>query len=128
MSMTPWRPSKPVAYLIAMFTLWPPLYFVFFLCFMAFAFASVADKASPHVGVFPFQYIFVMHLATMLFMFALTGVYLVHVFRTDQLASDRRIMWTVVLVFFNMFAFPVYWWFYIRPHSDTATGSPDSSA
>jgi hypothetical protein len=115
MSTTPWRPSKPVAYLVVALTLWPPVYIVLFFCFIGFSVFSFAGKAHLNGEFFPFQYIFALHCLTMFLMFALTGIYLVHVFRTDQLPSDRRIMWTVVLVFFNMFAMPVYWWFYMRP-------------
>ena len=110
MSTTPWRPSRPVAYLLGLLSVWPIVYFFFFLCFIGYVFA-----ASPKHGFEAFRYIFLAHIATIILMFALMAAYLVHLFRTDQLASDRRILWAVVLLFFGIFAFPVYWWLYVRP-------------
>src|SRR6478735_7467966 len=101
MSSTVWRPSKPVAYLIALLSIWPIVYFALFIAFIVFSFSMIPGNGKPGGGP-PhelFMYIFPMHLLTMLLMFALTAVYIVHVFKSDQLASDRRIMWTMVLLF-----------------------------
>ena len=111
----PWKPSKPVAYLLAVLTVWPPIYFVLFLGVMAMSFASFGSHSgSPPDGDL-FMYIFPLHVLTMLLMFALTAVYVVHAFRSDELAPDKRMIWVVILFFGNVMAFPVYWWLYIRP-------------
>jgi hypothetical protein len=112
----PWKPSKPVAYLLAVLTAWPPIYFVLFMSFMAFAFASFGQRAGKAPQVDWFMLIFPAHLLTMVLMFALTAVYVVHAFRNDELASDKRTLWVIILFFGNMLAFPVYWWFYVRPN------------
>lgn len=84
-----------------------------------FSFASFGGKGEPPVDLF--KYIFPLHCATMLLMFGLTAAYIVHVFRSDQLPADKRTLWVIVLFMGNMLAFPVYWWFYIRPGSSSAT-------
>ena len=117
MSTTPWRPGRPVAYLLGLLSIWPPVYFVLFLAFMGYVFA-----ASPKHGFDAFRAIFLFHIGTMLLSFALIAVYLVHLFRTDQLSSDRRILWAVVLLLFGIFAFPVYWWLYVRPGAGETYG------
>lgn len=92
---TPWKPSRPAAYLIGLLSICPPVYFVAFLGFMGYIF-----MATPKQGFQAFQTIFLFHIATMLLTFALMAVYLVHVFRTDQLTQDRRVLWVVVLLLF----------------------------
>jgi len=115
MSTTPWRPSRPVAYLLGVLSVWPIVYFFLFLGFIGYVFA-----ASPKNGFDAFRYVFAVHIATIILMLALMATYLVHVFRTDQLASDRRVLWALVLLLFGIFGFPVYWWLYVRPGADGA--------
>jgi hypothetical protein len=54
----------------------------------------------------------------MLLSFALTGVYVFHVYRSDRVEQDRKVLWVVILFFGNMIAFPIYWYFYLwREHA-----------
>jgi hypothetical protein len=115
MTAGPWKPTKPVAYLLAALTVWGPVYMVLFLTFMMFMFTSFGSHPGKSGPPDLFMYIFPLHLLTMLLMFALTAAYIVHAFRNDELAPDRRILWVIILFMGNMFAFPVYWWLYIRP-------------
>jgi hypothetical protein len=120
-----WKPSKPVAYFIAVLTVWPPIYFCLFLSFMAFTFVSFGSHAAKPPGIDLFRYIFPLHLLTMLLMFALTAVYIVHAFRTDELAQDKRMLWVIILFLGSMFAFPIYWWFYLRPSRHNSPAEPN---
>src|ERR1043166_1482993 len=110
MNPPPWRPSPPVAYLLAVLSIWPIVYFFFFLAFIGYMFL-----APPKAGYDAFRFIFLFHIGTILLMFALMATYLVHLFRTDRLEPDRRVLWAVVILLFGVFAFPVYWWLYVRP-------------
>ncbi len=123
---TPWKPSKSVAYLIAVLTVWPPIYFCLFLSFIAFSFAAINNHpgGSPRMDLF--MYIVPLHLLTMFLMFALTAVYVVHAFRSDEVAPDRRVLWVIILFFGNMMAFPIYWWLYMRPSRPIAAAEPNS--
>jgi len=47
--------------------------------------------------------------------FVLTGVYIVHAATSDRHSQEMRIIWIISLFMGNMFAFPVYWWLYLRP-------------
>lgn len=115
MSSGVWKPSRPVVYLVALLTIWPPVYFLLFLSFIMFAFASVGGRSGKSQGIDLFTYIFPLHLLTILLMFVLTAVYVVHAFRNDDLPPDKRTLWVIVLFLGNMLAFPVYWWLYLRP-------------
>lgn len=118
MSTTPWKPSRPVAYLLGLLSVWPVLDFFLLLGFIAYVFA-----VTPKQGFEAFRDVFLVHIATIILIFALMATYLVHLFRNDRLPSDRRILWAVVLLFFGVFAFPVYWWLYVRPGADDAKTS-----
>jgi len=127
MNDQPWKPSKPVAYLLAVLTVWPVIYIGLFMSVFMFTFVSIGHKASgPPIDVF--KYVFPLHCLTMLIIFGLTGAYVVHAFRNDELSSDKRTLWVVVLFMGNMLAFPVYWWFYIRPGASQKTAVPPASA
>jgi hypothetical protein len=115
-----------VAYLLAALTVWPVIYFALFMSWMALTFASFGNNSGKPPGLDLFRYIFPLHLLTMLLMFALTAVYVVHAFRNDELASDKRTLWVIVLFFGNMFAFPIYWWFHMRPSRNSEAPEPTS--
>jgi ABC-type uncharacterized transport system permease subunit len=115
MTSPPWRPSKPACYFLAVLTIWPIVYFALFMSFIVFSFASIGSSAAKNPTLDLFKFVVPLHILTILLMFALTAVYVVHAFRNDELASDRRILWVIVLLLGGMIASPVYWWFYLRP-------------
>ncbi len=82
---------------------------------IVFAFMSIGH--APNKQGFPdlFKYIFPLHCFTMLLSFALTAVYVVHAFKNSRFSQEMRILWILILFMGNMFAFPVYWWLYLRP-------------
>lgn len=119
MASTPWRPSRPVTILLGFATIWPLLYIVSFFGFIFFLFARAT--AAPQPQAFDaFRYVFALHVLTMILMFALTIVYIVHAYRTDQIAEDRRMIWIVILFFGNLIAFPIYWYLYLWKAGDRA--------
>ena len=115
MTTPPWRPSKSTVYIVGALTAWPPIYFVLFISFLFFTFSSVGRGSGEAQSFDLFRLIFPLHLLTMVLMFALTAVYIVHAFRSDELPADRWTLWVIVLFLGNMLAFPVYWWLYLRP-------------
>lgn len=117
---TPWNPSKGVSLLIGLATLWPPIYLVLFLSTIGFLFVEHGNQA----GFGWFKYIFPLHCLTMLLSFGLTAVYIVHAFKTDRFAPDKRVLWVIILFMGNMLAFPIYWWLYLRP----GAAPPDAAA
>ena len=111
------RLTKTPALLLAAFTVWPLLYMFVFMAFMFSTFFWMGS--GPPQGMGPpkmFMLIFGLHLLTILEVFALMVVYIIHLFKTDLVSGDKKALWAVVLFLGNMFAMPVYWWLYIwRP-------------
>jgi hypothetical protein len=125
MVSTSWRkPSKSVAYSLGLLTLWPIVYFLLFISLIFTSFASLSRSPGNNPPADLFRFIFPLHLVTMLLMFALTAIYVVHAFRNEELASDKRTLWVIVLFLGNMLAFPVYWWFYVRPSRPAGPEQP----
>ena len=106
--------SKPAKVLIAAATAWP---LVYMFLFMGFIFSIVVRGLSgPHTrGEVPvaFKLVFLLHLLTILWMFALLAFYIIYLFKSDRVAQDKKALWAVVLFFGNMIAMPVFWYLYI---------------
>jgi hypothetical protein len=113
----PWNPSKGVRLLIGAATAWPIIYFGLFMSFIGFSFLrfSKTPPARPDMFEKMFAFLFPVHCLTMLVTFALMAVYIIHAVRNDRLTQEMRIVWLIILFMGNMFAFPVYWWFHLRP-------------
>jgi hypothetical protein len=60
----------------------------------------------------------------MLVTFALLALYVVHAFKTDRLASDKKVLWVIVLFLGNLVAFPIYWYLYMWRAERRAGFSP----
>jgi len=88
----------------------------FLLGFIVYVFA-----VTPQQGFEAFRHVLLVQIGTIILVCVLIATYLVHLFRNDRLPSDRRILWAVVLLLFGIFAFPVYWWLYVRPGAGDAT-------
>src|SRR5687768_5537935 len=112
------RLNRPLALLVAVLTIAPWAYFVFFLSHFMPAFGTMSASSSPPDQFFQdFNLIFRLHLVMMALIVALMAVYIVHLFRTDRVPSDKKALWAVVLFLGNLLAMPVYWYLYMWPRS-----------
>lgn len=122
------RIGKPLAIVIGTITILPLIYLLFFMAFIMVTVLMTfqqAQQQEPGPGFFP--YIAVLHVGTMLLMFALMAFYIVHVFKNAALKDDRRVLWVVVLFMGLPMAAPVYWWLFIwRPARGDARGAMKS--
>ena len=101
--------SRPLAAVLGLISVWPAVYF---LSFMVLMFNAVLGRNDARFESW-FDAVFVVHLITMLFIIGLLAFYVVHLFKNEAMASDRRVLWAIVLFMGNAFAFPVYWYLYI---------------
>ena len=119
--------------MVGLLSIWPFVYMgLFFALMFAFWFQTTAEEHGSSL----FKLIFPLHCGTMLLTFILVGVYVVHLFRTDAIPSDKKALWAVVLFLGNLMAFPFYWYLYMwRPlgqapgaerHDDGAAGERQS--
>src|SRR2546425_10295096 len=110
------RLNRPVALIVALLTLAPWAYFVFFFAHFMSRFPAVPTSGAPPQEFFQdFEAIFRLQILAMLLVLALIAFYIVHVFRTDRVPKDKKALWAVVLFLGHLFAMPVYWYLYMWP-------------
>ena len=114
--------NRPLALVVGILTIAP-------WAFSAYLFAHIASlmpvppmPGTPADQFFQdFQSIFRLQLLFMLLMLALLAFYIFHVFRTTRVPNDKKALWAVVLFLGNLFAMPVYWYFYVWPREPDGT-------
>ena len=112
------RLNRPTALVIGVLTVAPWAYFVFFIShFMPALDAMSSSPIPPEQFFHNFNLIFRLHLLVMALIVALMAFYIVHLFRSDLVASDKKALWAVVLFLGNLLAMPVYWYLYMWPRS-----------
>ncbi len=111
--------TRPLALVIALLTLAPWAFIVFFFVTFSTVFAqaqTVQTGGGPSNEFFRnFDRIFHLQLLGTGWIVALLIFYIVHLFRTSRVPSDKKALWAVVLLLAHLFAMPVYWYFYIWP-------------
>jgi uncharacterized membrane protein (DUF485 family) len=118
MQDVPWQPSRRAVLVIGGLTIWPFVYAAMFVSVFAYTWLSVPQRPGAGEPLL-FKYIFPLHCLTMLLMFALTGIYVFHAYKTDRIAADKKVLWVLILFLGNLVAFPIYW--YLHMWRDTAT-------
>ncbi len=111
------RVNRGFAVIVAILTVAPWAYLVFFLSYLMPKFMSFTTPGGPPPEEFHhlFDNVFRWHLGIMGLVVALTILYIVHLFRTDRVPADKKALWAVVLLLGNILAMPVYWYLYVWP-------------
>lgn len=108
-----------MSYLVGVLTLWP----IFYLGLLLGVILVLVATGGPAGGSEPLPGIlatFVLHLLTILLVIGLLVLYLVDVLRDERLKEQpkRRTQWVVLNVLVKPFAWPFYWWIFLRPGSE----------
>lgn len=106
--------SRSRAVMLGFFTAWPFLYMVLFMCSVfGIIIAGILDESRFTEPPFFFILIIPLHFLTILEVIVLMVIYIIHIFRTDQVENDKKALWAVVIFLGNIFAMPVYWYLYV---------------
>ena len=108
--------KRPIAIAWLLVTLVPLAYLVYFVLF----------ALSPRPESFEeeraqFAFIARMHTIMIFGGWALIASYIVYLFKTDYVPSDKKALWAVVLFLGSIFAMPVFWFLYVWNHGSEAT-------
>jgi len=114
---------------LAVFTVWPVLYMILFMsAIFAMMMSGFADSSHSSGPPTVMKIIFPLHFFTMLEIFVLIMIYIVHVFKTDRVPQDKKALWAVVLFLGNMIAMPIYWYIYIWKQAEVSTREQGAKA
>ena len=64
-------------------------------------------------NIIDFDLLFNFHIAVMLLTVGLTIFYISNIFKTDNISSEKKILWVIVIFFGHAIAMLVYWYLYI---------------
>ncbi len=91
-------------------TLWPLIYFLGFTVLLFSIFTAIIEgRDGPEM----FAVIAPIHIFTILWVFMLTVVYIVDLFRNDRVSGDKKALWAVVIFLGGLVAMPIYWYLYV---------------
>jgi hypothetical protein len=110
--------SKPTKVALGLLTVWPLAYMCLFFAMIAFFMFTIMAAARSHgpapEGIdFWFFVVFALHFATALLTMGLMVFYIVHLFQTNLVANDRKVLWAIVLFMGGPIAMPIYFWLYL---------------
>ena len=117
--------SRTKKFALGVATLWPLLYLAAFFLFLTvslFAIFSSESTALLPVDSF-FSTVFILHILTTLWSFALLAIYFRLLFKSDRVPKDKKTLWALALFFGNVIAMPVFWYLYVwrDPAGDSPT-------
>lgn len=119
--------TKPKALILGCCTLWPILYIFLFMGTIFTQFMMMDFGGKHAAGEMPllFKIIFPLHFLTMIWIFVLVAIYIIHIFKTEAVPQDKKALWAVVIFCGNMIAMPVYWYLYIwkKPRESGTTAN-----
>ena len=107
------RVNRATAAVLGLLTVAPWGYMVYFVSRVTTAFTA-ARGPSP-TSYDEFQTLIRLHMLVMALILGLLVFYIVHLFRTERVAADKKTLWAVVLFLGNLLAMPVYWYLYVWP-------------
>ncbi|MBI2789341.1 MAG: hypothetical protein HYX59_11720 [Elusimicrobia bacterium] len=103
--------NRTKALVLAAFTVWPVAYMAFFMATVASSFVLMRNGSNQMPSFF--GVLIALHFFTMAEMIGLMVFYILHLFRTEEIAQDKKALWAVVLFMGNAIAMPVYWYLYV---------------
>lgn len=105
--------TRTKALTLAVFTIWPFLYMILFMASFFIMFTTNGFRQPDSGMPLIFKIIVLFHLITMLEIPALTAIYIIDLFKTEQVAADKKVLWAIVLFMGNIVAMPIYWYLHI---------------
>jgi len=101
--------STPARLFFGVLTVLPLAYMAYFMWRMPFISSAQPPSRAE------FDSFFRIHVTATLAIFAIIGICIVYLFRTDRVPQAKKALWAVVLFMGNMIALPIFWFIYIRP-------------
>lgn len=106
--------------LLGVVTHWPPLYMILFFGFIIWMITHAGNThQAPDAGPpAAFMAVMVIHILTILLMFALAAIYLIILFKSHSFPQEKKILWMLLIFFFGIFSMPVFFWVHVWPRDE----------
>lgn len=107
--------SKSARLFVGFLTIWPLIYFIFFILFLYFQLSSAFSTnppSTPALSTF-FPGLILVHFLTFFLMIGLIIGYIRHAYRNKRIASGDTLAWAIMLFIGSIIAQSIYWYIYI---------------
>ena len=101
---------------LGILTFLPIIYILFFL--FPFIFISISSFNNKNFGPRIENYfpsLFILHILVMLILFSLFIVYLLNIFKNENLDQTQKLLWALLIFVGNVIAMVAYYFIYIFP-------------
>lgn len=112
--------SQSTKLLLGAVTIWPIIYIVMFMFYVFSMFGSMQAGGDPSIMATTFPVIFGLHFLTIILSLGMMVYYIVHAIKDEELTSDYKIIWVLVIVMAGMIGMPIYWWLRIWSRPEPA--------
>lgn len=92
----------------------PVIYIVFFMLNILSMFFYINSPTVPSHFPQMMLWLFPIHILIMFLNIGLMIYYLLDAVQSKKLTSEMRIIWVILIICFNMFIYPIYWYKFIR--------------
>jgi len=107
--------SKSAKLFVGFLTIWPLIYFIFFVLFIYFQFTKAFSTNPPSTDILDgwLPGLFLVHFITIFLIIGLIISFIRNANRNKLIAKSDRLAWAIMLFIGNMIALPIYWYSYI---------------
>lgn len=115
MKVTP-RKSR----VIGVLSIVPLVYMIFFVAVLIWWFTAFdpSKGENPQLFLAAFYSVAIAHVLVLLLMIGLT-VYFLAFLRAEGAALSEKMLWAIALIFFNLLAYPFFYFWYVKPRQLT---------
>jgi len=107
--------SKSKKILLGIATIFPITYIIIFYTIIILSIFTVA--IIDMYSIFP--YLFIAHIFTIIFTMALIVIYIIHILKNTMISyKSEKIILSILILFFNVIAMPIYYYIYILKKSN----------
>lgn len=98
------------SFVLLFLAIWPIFYGVIFVFFWVFSLRN--QPVEDYVGL---GFLLVCHVITMGVSLAGIALYLFNLYHNNRMIGNKKMLWSLGILFLGVICLPLYWWRYVRP-------------
>lgn len=97
--------------ILGVVSLWPIAYMLIFMTFIISMFMSITGQNLGNgSNIFV---LFGLHIFTIILTMVLITIYIINIFKNERVEKDKKVLWTIIILFGGIVAMPIYWYLYL---------------